>query len=166
MEINLFSLVVIHCITKIWICQVLTDRKGLSFWKRGAFNDFWWRRGRVELPVQKSPTRVSTSLAGCLLIFFQPPVSPSLGGEKEELGDTPILPRKDQQDPPKADCTSFEAPLAPPVLWGTEGVWAYAPTFLIGPFTKGGLDRAHSRAPYLTTKHENIFSYNSLRVST
>ena len=31
-------------------------------------------------------------------------------------GDTPILPRKDRQDPPKADCTSFEAPLAPPVL--------------------------------------------------
>ena len=27
---------------------------------------FWWRRGRVELPVQKSPPRVSTSLVGFL----------------------------------------------------------------------------------------------------
>jgi len=70
--------------------------------------------GRVELPVRKSSLQSLCKLSRLFVnLLSTPSSSPNLGGEKEELGDTPILPRKDRQDPPKADCTSFEALLTP-----------------------------------------------------
>jgi len=122
-----------------------TETKKVSLHRRETLAISGGDGGGVELPVQKSalqwemvgfvlPKRDSTTLQVLManglseaknirdpslklrVTFGAPLCSLSLGGEKEELGDTPILPRKDRQDPPKADCTSFEAPLAPPVL--------------------------------------------------
>ena len=65
-------------------CFVLNKKASLC--QREAFEDFWWRRGRVELPVQKSPPRVSTSLFGCLFSLHCHPPADFSGASRCFLG--------------------------------------------------------------------------------
>jgi len=74
----------------MWICQVLSNKKGLSFSKRGP-KDFWWRRGRVELPVQKSALQILYKLIRLFVDLLSAPCVPQSWGNIDVVARSPSI---------------------------------------------------------------------------